>query len=311
MAGRRYDQVELQMIANMRKRGLSIPAVAKQLGRTPNGIQGVLRARSWVDPTRSQIMRSVHSLSPEQKEAFREFVRSRAAGCTPSDIRDEWNTEVLTKRWPTVNNERVMYYLRQLGLEKTKREYMQFESYRCRQGISQRRRRTQEREARRRILKSRRTELYAREPELPRRRCEVCRETWPLTMEFFPKAGNDAKYFLRKCQFCRRSLSGTAAERRKQRMLAYDRNVVTKQIAVAKAERDVFVRQHRTFPTRRCTRCHEVWELLAKRFPKYKRAAGGKLCRKTCRFCLRAAARFKERGKKELLRVQKAMGASC
>jgi hypothetical protein len=90
-------------------------------------------------------------------------------------------------------------------------------------------------------------------------------------------------------------------------MLAFDRSVVVKQIAVAKAERDVFVRRHRNVPTRRCTRCHEVWELLPKRFPTYERAAGGRLYRKTCRFCLRTAARLKEREKKSLLGVSTAM----
>ena len=252
-------------------------------------------------------MRSVRVLSPEQREAFREFVRSRFAGGTPIDIRDEWNVEAVTKQWPTVNNERVMYYLRKLGLEKTRSEYMQFESYRRRQRVAQRSRRTREREDRRRNLRSRRAELYAREPDLPRRCCEVCHETWPLTKEFFPNAGNGAEYFLRTCRLCYQRLSGTAAERRKQRMLVFDRSVAVKQIAVAKAERDAFVRQHRNGPTRRCTRCHEVWELLPKRFPTYKRAASGRLYRKTCRFCLRTAARLKERDKKSLLGVPTAV----
>jgi hypothetical protein len=90
-------------------------------------------------------------------------------------------------------------------------------------------------------------------------------------------------------------------------MLAYDRSAVVKQIAVAKAERDAFVRQHRNVPTRRCTRCHEVWELLPKRFPTYKWAAGVRLYRKTCRFCLRTAARLKEREKKLLLGIPTAI----
>ena len=130
MAGRRYNGDELQMIATMRRRALSIPAVARQLGRTPDGIQSVLRARHWVDPARSTIMSSVRIFSCEEREAFREFVHSRASGYTPSDIRDEWNKQAATKRWPMVNNERVMYYLCELGLQKTRREYMQCESYR-------------------------------------------------------------------------------------------------------------------------------------------------------------------------------------
>jgi SLT domain-containing protein len=291
------------MIATMRRRGLSIPTVARQFERTPAGIQSALRTRGWVDPHRSKLMSSVRVFSLEQREAFREFVRSRAAGHTPSDIRDEWNQEATTKRWPIVNNERVIYYLRELGLQKTKSEYVQFASYRRKQSIAQRNRRAKEREARRRVLRTRRAELYACESDQRRRTCQVCRETWPLTEEFFHHAGNSVKYFLNTCRICCHSLKGTAAERRAQRMLAYDRQVVVKEISAAKAERDAFLNQHRTFPTLKCSRCHEVWELLAKRFPKYKPANGGELYRRICRFCLRASERLKERERKALLQA--------
>jgi hypothetical protein len=297
MSGKHYSSDELQMITTMRMLDLSIPAIARQLGRSSAGIQGALRARRWVDPARSKAMSSVCVLSPELKEAFREFVRARAAGQTPSDIRDEWNREATTKRWPKVNNERVIYYLRELGLRKTRREYMGFESYRKKQHITQRARRARERETRRRVLRTRRTELYVRESDLPRRKCQVCHETWPLTQEFFPNAGNSS-YFLNTCRMCYSSPSGTEAERREQRMRAYDRHVVVYQISAAKAERDAFLHQHRNFPTRRCSRCHEDWELLSTRFPKYKLASGGEVYRRICRFCLRASARLKERAKK-------------
>jgi hypothetical protein len=42
MGGRHYDRNELQMITILRQGGLSIPVVARQLGRTPKSIQGVL-----------------------------------------------------------------------------------------------------------------------------------------------------------------------------------------------------------------------------------------------------------------------------
>jgi hypothetical protein len=87
-------------------------------------------------------------------------------------------------------------------------------------------------------------------------------------------------------------------------MEAYDRHVMVKQISLAKAERDAFLRQNRNFPVRRCSRCHETWELLLKRFPKYKLPSGRELYRRTCRFCLRADARLKERAKLELERMQ-------
>lgn len=304
MAGRHYNRAELQMIAIMRKRALSIPMIARQLGRTPAAIQGALRARRWVDPARSKVMSSVRIFSPEQRAAFREFVRSRAAGQTPSDIRDEWNNAAMTKQWPSVNNERVTYYLRELGLQKTRREYMEFESYRKKQRIAQSARRANEREARRRVLRTRRSELYGRESDLPRRKCQGCRETWPLTQEFFPNAGNSTKYFLNTCRMCYRRLSDTAAERRKQRALMYDRDVVVKQTSAAKAERDALLHQHRNFPIRRCSRCHEDWELLSTRFPKYKLASGREVYRRTCRFCLRASARLTERATKALVRVR-------
>jgi hypothetical protein len=243
-------------------------------------------------------MSSVRGFSREQREAFCEFVRSRAALYTPSDMRDEWNKEVASKSWPTANNERVMYYLRKLGLQKTKREYMRLESYRKKQSVAQRARRAKEREAWRQLLRTRRTELYARESDLLKGKCQVCRETWPLTKEFFPNAGNSTNYFLYTCRLCYGRLTGTAAERREQRALRYDRHEVVHQIPAAKAERDGFLRQHRNFPTRRCSRCHEDWELLSKRFPRYKLPSGGEAYRRTCRFCLRASARRKERANK-------------
>jgi hypothetical protein len=304
MAGRQYGTEELQLIATLRDQGLSIPAVARELGRTPSGIQGVLRARRWVDPARSKLMSSVSVFSPEQRDAFREFVCSRAADHSSTDIRDLWNKDAATKPWPTVNNERVLYYLRAQGLKKTKSEYMRFESYRKRQSSAQQVRRAKEQASRLRILRVRREELYAREGNLPRRKCDVCRETWPLADEFFRHSGTGRKYFLKTCRNCYRNVSGTAVERQKQRMEAYDRDVIVKQISLAKVERDAFLHQHRNSPTRRCSRCHETWELLLKRFPKYKLPSGRELFRRTCRFCLRTDARFKERAKLELERTQ-------
>ena len=297
MAGRHYDTDELQLIVILRNRGLSIPAVARELGRTSSGIQGALRARGWVDPARSRSMRSARVFSAEQREALRQFVRSWAGGHTPSDIRDEWNREAITKTWPVVNNGRVLYYLRELGLQKTKKMYMQFESYRSRQSAAQKTRRAKEQEALRRVLRIRRDEIYACEPDLARRKCAICGETWPLTKQFFRNAGGSAKYFLKRCRFCDRGLGGSAAERCKLRMDAYDRHVIVKQISAAKAERDAFLRKHRNFPTRRCSCCHETWELVPERYPRYRSAAGGELYRRTCRFCLRTSARLKERAK--------------
>src|SRR5215471_10555286 len=226
MAGRRYSRQELQTIATMRNRGLTIRKVATRLGRTQAGIQGALRARRWVDPARSKVMRSVRNFSSAEQRTFREFVRSLAAGHTPVDIRDLWNKEAAATAWPTVNNERVTYYLRQLGVQKTKREYMQCRSYRRRQSIAQRIRRANEREACLRVLRTRRAELYAHEANLARRKCQACRETWPLTEEFFHHSGSSAKYFLYTCKMCSHRLTGTADDRRQQRMLMYDRNVV-------------------------------------------------------------------------------------
>lgn len=70
MAGRRYSRAELQMIAIMRKRALSIPKIARQLGRTPAAIQGALRTRRWISPARSKVMSSVRIFSPEQRGHF-------------------------------------------------------------------------------------------------------------------------------------------------------------------------------------------------------------------------------------------------
>ena len=182
---------------------------------------------------------------------------------------------------------------------------MQYASYRSRQRIAQRSRRAKEREVYRQLLRARRVELYAGEPDLPKRRCDVCAETWPLTEAFFCHSGNSPKYFLHTCRLCCHHRSGTAEERRKQRLVTYDRNVVIKQMSAAKVERDVFLRQRRNVPTRRCARCHEVWELLPKRFSVYKTARGCELYRKTCRFCLRATERFRDRAQRAASRPQR------
>jgi IS30 family transposase len=177
MAGRRYDTEELQRIATLRNRGLSIQAVARELGRTPSGIQSALRARGWIDPARSKVMSSVSIFSPEQRDAFREFVRSRATHYTPTDIRNAWNKEATANQRPNVNNERVLYYLRESGLKKTKGEYMLTESYRRRQSAAQKTRRAKEQAACLRLLRVRRAEMYALESDLQRRQCHLCRET--------------------------------------------------------------------------------------------------------------------------------------
>jgi len=48
-------------------------------------------------------------------------------------------------------------------------------------------------------------------------------------------------------------------------------------------------------------------ELLPKRFSTYKRAAGGRLCRKTCRFWFRAAAGIHRTREKSILGVPTAL----
>lgn len=303
MAGRPYDQNDLRSIATMRNNGISVPAIARSLGRTPAGVQGVISARGWADPVRSKTMSSAQVFTTEQRRAFQDFICVHVSGFTSSDIRDEWNREAAVIGWPSVNNDRVIHYRRKLGLQPPKSECMQFDSYRRKQSTAQRARRAKEGQARHQALRARRTELYAREPDLPRRKCQICHEMWPLTEEFFHHAGGRGKYFLNSCRICYHNVSATADERRAQRMERYDRQVAVKQIGRAKAERDAFLRQHRNFSTQRCFHCHETWELLPKRFPKYKRPSGGELYRKTCRFCIREAERLRERARAALNRV--------
>jgi DNA-binding transcriptional MerR regulator len=301
MAGKPYDNKDLQLIARMRDEGVSISVIARSLGRTQAGIQGALRARGWVDPARSEAMRCVHKFTAEERRTFQEFIYSHRPGYTASDIRDEWNKEAVVRGWPTTNNYRVLHYRRRFGLQPPKSDCLQFESYRKKQSTAQRARRTKEREARLQALRRRRAELYATEPDLKRRKCHACLETWPLTQDFFcsaGSAGNSKRYYLNTCKICYRNPSGkTVEERRSERMELYDRNVAVKQISHARCERDAFLREHRNFPTRRCSRCYETWELVPARFPVYN-GAGGQLYRKTCRFCLRAAERLRDRAKK-------------
>jgi DNA-binding transcriptional MerR regulator len=303
MAGRPYDKNDLRLIATMRNNGISIPAIAKSLGRTPAGIQGAMRARGWVDPARSKAMGSAKVFTAEQKRAFQDLICSNVSGHTSSDIRDEWNKEAAARGWPAVNNDRVIRYRRESGLQPPKSEYMQYESYRRKQSVAQKARRAKERQARRQALRARRAELYGREPDLLRRKCQACHEIWPLTREFFHQAGGIGKYFLNSCRICYHNASGTAEERRARRMELYDRQATIIQISRAKAERDALLRQKRNFPTQRCSRCHETWELLPQRYPKYKGRGGKELYRKTCRFCLRAIARLKERANLALNRA--------
>ena len=309
MAGKPYESDDLLLIARMRKDGISIPVIATRLGRTEAGIQGALRARGWVDPARSRAMRSVQKFTAEQRVAFRDFIYSHAQGHTASDIRDEWNKEAAIRGWPAVNNYRVLRYRRESGLQPTKTEFIQFESHRRKQSAAQRARRAKERKIRRRALRSRRAEIYA-SAEPSRRKCQVCLEIWPLTEEFFRHAGGSGKYYLNTCKLCHHGSANTAEQRRVQRLAAYDRQVAVTQISHARCERETFLRGHQNFPTRRCSRCHETWELLSVRYPKYKTAGGGERYRKTCRFCLRAAERLKHRAKKALSRVRPTTAAS-
>jgi hypothetical protein len=284
----------------MRNNGISIPAIAKSVGRTPAGIQGAIRARGWVDPARSKRMGSVQVFTAEQKRAFQDFICSNFSGHTASDIRDAWNKEAAARGWTAVNNDRVIRYRRASGLQPPRSEYMQYESYRRKQSAAQKARRTKERQAQHQALRARRAELYGREPDLLRRKCQACHEIWPLTEEFFCRAGSTGKYFLNSCRRCYHNANGTAEQRRAQRMELYDRQVAAVQISRAKVERDELLRQKRNFPTQRCSRCHETWELLPQRYPRYKSSNGNELYRKTCRFCLRAVERFKERAKMTL-----------
>jgi hypothetical protein len=301
MAGKPYQQEALRSIGIMRRNGMSIPAIAESLGRTQAGIQNKIRVLGLADPARSTAMRAVRKFTPEQKNAFREFISTHYSGHTAIDIRDAWNREAAARGWPVVNADRVRYYRRQSGQRPTKGECLQFGSYRQKQRQVQRLRRRTESENRRQVLRHRRAELYAGGQNLSKRKCQVCEETWPLTDEFFRKAGSHGNYYLNTCKLCVRAADGnTAEERRVQRMEAYDRSVAVKQISHAACERDAFLHAHRAFPTRRCCRCHETWELLATRYPKYKGANGTELYRKTCRFCLRAAERLKERERNAL-----------
>ena len=304
MAGRPYSNDEIHLLSRMRADGFSIPVIATRLGRTPVGIQGALRARGWVDPARSQAMKSVEKFTAEQRTAFEDFLNSRRLGHTSSDVRDEWNREAAIKGWPTVNSDRVFRCRQKLGLQPTRNDCMQFESYRRKRCASQRARRARESQNRRQVLRSRRTQIYASEADFSRRKCQACLETWPLTEEFFHHSGTGRRYFLKACRLCSHAVPlNSAEERRVQRMAAYDRQVAVTQISHARCERDALLRKHRAFPTRRCSCCHETWELLAVRYPKYKGVCG-ELYRKTCRFCLRAAERTTDRANNALRRAQ-------
>jgi|SRR5581483_9558189 len=304
MAGRPYSNDEILLLSKMRADGFSIPVIATSLGRTPAGIQGALRARGWVDPARSRKMESVEKFTAEQRTAFQDFLNSHKFGHTSSDVRDEWNRKAAIKGWPVVTSDRVFRYRRKLGVQPTKNECAQFESYRRKQCASQRARRANECKIRRQAFRSRRIQIYGSEAEFLRRKCQICLETWPLTEEFFHHAGRGGKYFLKTCRLCSHAVPANAAEERcAQRMAAYDRHVAVTQISHARCERDAFLREHRHFPTRRCARCKETWELLPARYPKYKGAAG-ELYRKTCRFCLRAAERRRDRADTALRRAR-------
>ena len=306
MAGRPYSNDEIQLLSRMRAEGFSIPVIATRLGRTPAGIQGALRARGWVDPARSQTMKSVEKFTAEQRTAFQDFLYSRRSGHTSSDIRDAWNREAAIKGWPAVNSDRVFRCRRKLDVQPTKNECAQFESYRRKQCASQRARRAKERKIRRQAFRGRRTQVYASQADSLRRQCQVCLETWPLTEEFFHNAGCGGKYFLKTCRLCSHAApTETAEERRLRRMAAYDRHVAVTQISHARCERDAFLREHRNFPNRRCVRCHETWELLPSRYPKYK-GASGEVYSKTCRFCLRSAERTRSRADTALGRARRA-----
>lgn len=308
MAGRRYQQEDLRSIERMRRDGVSIPVIAETLGRTRAAIQNAIRAMGLVDPTRSKIMRAVQPFTSQQKQAFREFISSHSSGCTSVDIRDAWNQEASTKGWPAVNSFRVLYYRRQSGQRPTKAECLRFESYRYKQRGVQRKRRENESKIRRQALRRRRAELYLAEVGLSRRKCQVCGEIWPLTKDFFRNAGSNEKYYLQTCKLClRAATSKTAEERRIQRMEEYDHHITARQIIHATCERDAFLRNHRNFPTRRCCRCHETWELLPIRYPKYRGADGAELYRKTCRFCIRKAERLKERERNVFRRMRLSM----
>ena len=308
MAGKPYDEHDLLVILKMRGDGVPIPVIAASLGRTPAGIQGALKARGWVDPGRSQVVRCALKFTTEQRIAFRNFICSHTAGYTAADIRDKWNQEAALKGWPVVTSDRVFRCRRKSGLQPAKSECMQFESYRRKQSAAQKVRRAQERATRRQALRSRRAEIDASQMNLPRRKCQVCLEIWPLTEEFFRHAGCNGKYYLNTCRLCNHAISpGTAEERRAQRIAAYDRRVAVTQLSHARCERDAFLVAHRDFPTRRCSRCHENWELLPVRYPRYD-GGDGKLYRKTCRFCLRAAERVKDRARKALNRVPATAG---
>ena len=191
-----------------------------------------------------------------------------------------------------------------MGLQPTRIERRQFEAYRKKQCASQRTRRAEDRKTRRQALRKRRLEIYASEVDLSRRKCQVCLEIWPLTEEFFQHAGEDRKYYLNTCKPCHyAATANTAQGRRAHRAEVYDRQVVISQISHARCERDLFLRNYRDFPTQRGSRCHETWELLPTRYSKYRGAGDVELYRKTCRFCLRTAARIKDRARKSFNRA--------
>ena len=309
MAGRPYSNDEMFALSRMRADGVSIPVIATSLGRTPAGIQGALRARGWVEPARSRAMRSVQKFTAEQRTALQDFLCSHKSGHTSSDLRDEWNRKAAVKGWPAVSSDRVFRCQQKLGVQPTRNERLQFESYRQKQRASQRARRARESQTRRQALRNRRTQIYSSEVDLLRRKCQLCLETWPLTEEFFYQSGTGGRYFLKTCRLCSHAVPlNSAEERRVQRMAAYDRQVAVTQISHARCERDAFLRAHRNFPTRRCSCCHETWELLPVRYPKYK-GVGGELYRKTCRFCLRAAQRAKDRADQGLRRARYAFSS--
>jgi hypothetical protein len=145
-------------------------------------------------------------------------------------------------------------------------------------------------------LRMHRDQILRNEPTHPARCCEQCRETWPLSPEFFAatKQENTGKiYYLYTCRLC------MAANRHSEMSSEHHDHPRTERLRRNLLQRSEYVR-HQALGTveKRCIACWKDWPLTKEFWRTSKLKSGHLYFEPRCRLCQNTKRRNDEKARR-------------
>jgi len=265
--------------------------------RTLNAIAQQIRRQHLAKPESSERARRAHlrglSVSEEARQQATEFLRRNGEDIPVDIVADKFG---VTVSW-------VRRTLKAMGVHRSwsatvSHPLSKFHDPNYRAKVSARVKAWAKEKARQHEaeLRAHRDQILRNEPTHPARCCEQCRETWPLSPEFFAatKQENTGKtYYLYTCRLC------MAANRHSEMSSEHHNHPRTERLRRNLIHRSEEVR-HQAIGTveKRCIACWKDWPLTTEFWRTSKLKSGHLYFEPRCRLCQNTKRRHDEKARR-------------